>query len=205
MDTGDVHWPGLDVLKIFSKSDQDPGRSFPGSAGITTLPEVCDTMDTEPGKVSPKAGVESMRLGFIYMAPGNVTDPWLFMLTSTNSALQQFSNSTPGNGPLSNDSGIHSFYTATLLGPSLSQTIRPERVGLYQTISFHVLCDYQACMPGCWVIQYSKCGLRDTRQTRWVLILRRHMWVLGTDSGMCAFSNWTQSGYKWVIQSLSKR
>ena len=86
MDTGDeVHWPGLDVLNIFSKSGQDPGRSFPGSAGIT---EVYDIMDTGPGKVSPKAGVESIQLGFIDMAAGNVTGPWLFMLTSTNSASQ---------------------------------------------------------------------------------------------------------------------
>ena len=84
MDPGDeVHWPGLDVLNIISNSGQDPGRSFPGSAGITTLPEV----DTGPGKVSPKAGVESIRLGFMDMAPGNVTDPWFFTLTSANSTV----------------------------------------------------------------------------------------------------------------------
>ena len=51
MDTGDeVHWPGLDVLNIFSKSGQDQGRSFPGSAGITMLAEEYDTMDTGPGR-----------------------------------------------------------------------------------------------------------------------------------------------------------
>ena len=70
----EVHLPGLDVLNIISNSGQDLGRSFPGLAGITTIPEVYDSMDTGPGRVSPKAGVESMRLGFIDMAPGNVTD-----------------------------------------------------------------------------------------------------------------------------------
>ena len=117
MDTGnEVHWPWLDVLYIFSKSGQAPGRSFPGSAGITTLPVVYDTMDMGPGKVSPKAGVKSIQLGFIDMVPGNATDPWFFMLTSINSASHQFSNSTTGNEPFSNDSEIHNFYTATLLG-----------------------------------------------------------------------------------------
>ena len=76
-----VHWPGLDVLSIFSNSGPDPGKSFPGSGGITTLPEVYDTMDAGPRKVSSKAGVESMQLVFGDMAPGNVADPWFFTLT----------------------------------------------------------------------------------------------------------------------------
>ena len=53
----EVHWPGLGVLNIFSGSDRDPGRSFPGSAGSMTLPGMHDAMDTRPGRVSPKAGV----------------------------------------------------------------------------------------------------------------------------------------------------
>ena len=42
-ETGDeVHWPGLDILNIFSNSGQDLGRSFPGSAGINMAPgNVC--------------------------------------------------------------------------------------------------------------------------------------------------------------------
>ena len=150
MDIGDeVHWPGLDVLNIFSKSEQDPGRSFPGSAGITMLPEVYDTMDTEPGKVSPKAGVESMRLGFIYMAPRNVTDLWLVMLISTNSASQQFSNSTSGNEPLLNDSGVYSFYTATLLDPfSISDYTAGTCLAISDNIIF--MC-YAITRPVCLV------------------------------------------------------
>ena len=129
------------------------------------------------------------------MAPRNVTDPRLFMLTSTNSASQQFSNSTSGNEPLSNDSGILRFYTATLWGPSLSQTIWPERVWLYQTISFHVLCDYQACMPGCWEIWYSECGLGDKTDQKGVDIKETHVGPGYRQWNVCLFKL-TQSGYK---------
>ena len=48
-------------------------------------------MDTGPGKVSPKAGVESIRREFGNMAPGNEADPWFFTLTSANSESRQFS------------------------------------------------------------------------------------------------------------------
>ena len=106
---------GLDILNIFIDSGPDPGKSFPGSAGIT-LPEVYDTMDTGPGKVSPKAGVESIWLEFRDMAPGNVTDLWFFTLTSANSESRQFSILTSGNKPLSNDYRIRGFHTSTLLG-----------------------------------------------------------------------------------------
>ena len=49
------------------------------------LPEVFYTMDTGPVKVSPKAGVESIRLEFGDMAPGNGADPWFITLTLASS------------------------------------------------------------------------------------------------------------------------
>ena len=91
-------------------------------------------------------------------------------------------------------SGFTAFIQLHFWAPSLSRTIWPERVWLYQTISFHVLCDYQACMPGCREIRNSECGLREKR--------RRHTWVLGTDSGMYACSNGTQSGNPVVIKAV---
>ena len=74
MEMGDeVHWPGLDVLNIFSNSGQDLGRSFPGLAGSTTLPGVYDALEMRSGKVSPKAGVESIWLGFVDRISGYVS------------------------------------------------------------------------------------------------------------------------------------
>ena len=39
------------------------------------LPEKYATIDTRPGRVSLRGGVESVWWGFMNMAPGNVIDP----------------------------------------------------------------------------------------------------------------------------------
>ena len=117
----------MDVLHLFNHSGQDLGRSFPDSAGIMMLPERYDTMDTGPGRVSTKVGVEYIQLGFMNMAPGNATDPGFFALTSANSASQQFSNSTSWIEPLSNDLGSISFYSS-----DCSRCRSGQGLGLFQ-------------------------------------------------------------------------
>ena len=113
MDAGDgVHWS--DVLNIVSNFGPGPERSFPGSGGIMKFPDVLDTMDTGPGNVSLEAGVESIWPEFGGMAPGNMAGLWLLTLISES---RQFSTSTTGNVPLSDDSGICCLHTTTLLGP----------------------------------------------------------------------------------------
>ena len=67
--------------------------------------------------------------------------------------------------------------------PSLSRTKWPECVWACHTVSIVVLYDYQACVPGYWEVRHSEFGLRETRQARWVRILRKH-WALNTDCGV---------------------
>ena len=84
----EVYWSGSVVLNIFNNAGQDLGRSFPDSAGIMMPPKKYDTMNTEPGRVSPKVGVEYIRLGFMNMAPGNVTATLLGPLSVTNNTTE---------------------------------------------------------------------------------------------------------------------
>ena len=51
------------------------------------------------------------------MAPGNMALLWLLTLTSGISESRQFSTSTAGNVPLSEDSGLCCLHTSTLFGP----------------------------------------------------------------------------------------
>ena len=83
------------------------------------FPEVSDTMDTGPGNVSLEAGVESMWLEFVKMAPRNMVGRWFFTLTLVTFELRQFSASTSGNVPLLNDllpSHIYTFGPPFYLG-----------------------------------------------------------------------------------------
>ena len=159
MQTGyEVPWPGLDVLDFFSNAGQDLGRLFPDSAGIMIPPRSTIHWTCDPG-----VGVNYIRLGFMNMVPGNATAPGVFALTSGNFASQQFSKSTSGFEPLSNDIGSISFYTATLSG---LLSVTDDIAGVYQTVSIVVLGDYRACMPSYWEVRHSEFGLRVSGQAR---------------------------------------
>ena len=68
------------------------------------------------------------------MTPGNVAGPWFFTLTLTNSESRQFSTSTSGNVPVSNDSQT-TFTHIHFWAPSLPRTMRPEHYFMCHAIA----------------------------------------------------------------------
>ena len=121
------------------------------------LPERYDAIDTGPKRVSQKVGVEYIRVGIMNITPGNATDLVFFALTSANSTSQQFSNSTSGIEPFSNDLGSISFYTATLLGPL---SVTDNTAGVCMGMSEGINCCVMR-LPGlcAWLLGSSALGV----------------------------------------------